>query len=316
MKANKKQNIEYDVIIVGGGPAGLSAALILGRCRRKVVLFDSGKYRNQYATQINGYLTRDGIAPKEFIKLSRLEIAKYQIEIIEEEIENGRKMDKGFEVTDRHGNVYLSKKLLLATGLQDSIPKIIGFDECYGISIFHCPYCDGWEAKDKAIGIYSRTKAGYDQALNLYNWSKDIILFTDSADYLDEKMKNMLYAHKIKVFTQKIERFGNENGSIKYIELIDGRKINRDSVFFSTGFNQRSILAEQLGCSYTKSGIIINDKMQHTNIPGLFVAGDASQDMKLVIVAAAEGAKAAVVIHTELVRERIKSMRKIKTLAK
>ncbi|MDQ3192527.1 MAG: NAD(P)/FAD-dependent oxidoreductase [Bacteroidota bacterium] len=310
MKENKNKSNSYDVIIVGGGPAGLNAALILGRCRRKVIVFDSGKYRNQYSSQINGYLTRDGISPKEFIKLSRKEISKYQIEIKEEEIKNGSKKDNWFELIDKHGNIYYSKKLLLATGLQDKIPDIKGFIDCYGISIFHCPYCDGYEVKDKAIGIYSQNKTGFDLALNIYNWSTNIILFTDGSDYINDKMKRILQEHKIKVYKQKIEQITHKNGQVKYIELNDGTKLERQAVFFSHGYNQRSILGEQLGCNYTKTGIIVNDKMQHTNIPGLFVAGDASLDMKFIVVAASEGAKAAVVINKEFIKERIREMKK------
>ena len=304
-----KSNI-YDVIIIGGGPAGLSAALILGRSRRKVILFDSRKYRNQYAQRINGFLTRDGIHPKDFITLSRQELLKYEIEIKEEEIENGSYNNEYFEVTGKDNNTYRSKKLLLATGLRDIIPKIKGFDDCYGISIFHCPYCDGWEIKDKEIGIYGRKKAGYELALSLYNWSTDIVLFTDGENYLTEKQVKILKNHSIKVITEKIDCIAHEKGFIKYLKLADGKKIKRDALFFSNGFTQQSILGKKLGCNYSKKGVIINDKLQHTNIPGLFVAGDAAQDMKLVVVAAAEGAKAAIVINTELKKERVKRLAK------
>ena len=304
-----KSNI-YDVIIIGGGPAGLSAALILGRSRRKVILFDSRKYRNQYAQRINGYLTRDGIHPKDFITLGRQELLKYEIEIKEEEIENGFFKNEYFEVIGRDNNTYRSKKLLLATGLRDIIPKIKGFDDCYGISIFHCPYCDGWEIKDKEVGIYSRSKAGYELALSLYNWSKDIVLFTDGEHYLTEKKIKILKKHSIKVYTEKIDHIVHEKGFLKYLKLEDGKKIKRDTLFFNNGYTQQSVLGKKLGCNYSKKGVIINDKLQHTNIPGLFVAGDAAQDMKLVVVAAAEGAKAAIVINTELKKERVKRLTK------
>lgn len=307
----KTNNSFYEVIIIGGGPAGLNAAIILGRCRRKVVLFDSGRYRNQLAKGIHGFLTQDGVPPMEFIMLCRQELVKYQVEIKEEEIDNGSRKNGFFEVVDRHNNKYYSKKLLLATGLCDNIPAIKGFIDCYGKSIFHCPYCDGWEVKNKSIGIYSRTKAACELALTLYNWSKNIVLFTDNRELSDRKMQ-ILSRHNITVYSQKVEQAIHEKGQLKYIELEGGKKVKCDAVFFSNGFEQRSILGEKLGCNYTKKGVIINDKVQHTNISGLFVAGDAAQDMQFVVVAAAEGAKAAVAINKELIKERIKrSMKEV-----
>ena len=306
----KTKNNFYEVIIIGGGPAGLNAAMILGRCRRKVLLFDSGKYRNQFASGIHGFLTRDNIPPGKFLKLCRQELVKYNVEIIGEEIDNGFCKDDYFEVVDRHGAIYRSQKLLLATGLRDNVPEIEGFADCYGKSIFHCPYCDGWEVRDKSIGIYSRTKAGYELALTLYHWSKDIMLFTDNTNYMTEKQMQVLKTHHITVYTEILEQVIHKEGQLKYMELKGGKKVKCNAVFFSNGFDQRSILGEKLGCKYTPKGVIENDRLQHTNVPGLFVAGDAAQDMQFVVVAAAEGAKAAVAINKELIDQRIKHLEK------
>jgi thioredoxin reductase len=297
----------YEVIIIGGGPAGLSAAMILGRCRRKVLLFDSGKYRNQKSQALHGFITRDGINPMDFLKITRQELQKYNIQIIEDEIDVGEKTDDGFFVTDRNGKIYHSKKLLLATGLRDNLPKIEGLEDCYGKSIFHCPYCDGWEIRDTKIAVLSNRKAGYDLSLIIKDcWSDDVHLITDGGDYLTEEHLENLEDLNIRVIQKKVGKIIHENGNLKALKLSDGSQISMNYLFFSNGFDQRSVLGEQFGCRYDSKGIIITDKLEHSNVEGLFVAGDATKDMKLIVVAAAEGAKAAVVINNELMKEAVK----------
>jgi thioredoxin reductase len=296
----------YEVIIIGGGPAGLNAAIILGRCRRKILVFDSGKYRNRVARGVHGFLTRDGIPPLEFHRLAKLELNYYNIPIVEDEIEEGYPTDYGFEVIDKHGNKYECKKLLLATGLRDNLPDIPGVEECYGTSVHHCPYCDGWENQDKKIAVYSKTLAGYELALNMFNWSQKITVLTDGANYLKEKHTKVLDKHKIRYITTPIKQLIHEKKYLKNIEFRDGSSYECEAFFFSNGFDQRSKLGVMLGCKYTTKGVIVNDKYQHTSIKNLFVAGDAAQDMQFVVVAAAEGAKAAVTINKELTKERVK----------
>lgn len=299
---------KFEVIIIGGGPAGLSAALVLGRCRRKILVFDSGNYRNNRAKEIHGYLTRDGIPPHEFLEKAREELKKYNVRIIHDEIEEGHATTNGFALLDRHGHRYECKKLLLATGLRDNLPETEGVPECYGISVFHCPYCDGWENRDKKISIYGTSIGGFELAITLFTWSEDITLLTNGADYLLDKHLAALEKHKINVYHEPIKRLVHNNGLLESVELEGGAMVKSDAMFFSNGFDQRSKLGLMLGCNYTSKGVIINDKYQHTNINNLFVAGDASQDMQFVIVAAAEGAKAGVTINKELTRERMKKM--------
>ena len=150
-----------DCIIVGGGPAGLNAAVVLGRCRRKVVVFDSATYRNQYSHGMHNYLTRDDILPSDFLQLALKEVHKYGAKVINNKVTSARKNEEGhFDVKDDKGNIYRSKKLLIATGLWDNVPDIPGFKELYGKSVHHCPYCDGWEVRDKELGVYAKNKNG------------------------------------------------------------------------------------------------------------------------------------------------------------
>jgi len=158
----------YDVIIVGGGPAGLNAAVVLGRCRRNVLLFDKDTQRNLSSSGLRNYLTRDHIRPRDFLKLAYKEIAKYGVIARRGQILHAEKMQTGlFLVKDNKGDGYYSRKLLIATGLRDNVPVIKGIDKFFGKSIFHCPYCDGWEVKDKLVGVYAKHKNGFELAISL-----------------------------------------------------------------------------------------------------------------------------------------------------
>jgi thioredoxin reductase len=294
----------FDCIIVGGGPAGLNAAVVLGRCRRKVIIFDTGMQRNRKSHGMHNYLTRDDVLPKEFIKLSHNELKKYGVRFKPGKIINARKNQDGyFEVYDEEGNIYYSRKLLVATGLTDNIPEIKGIKEMYGKSVFHCPYCDGWEVRDKKIGVYARNKEGWELALALKTWSKDIIYFTDGKYKLKPDQKEQLDANQIPVIVQPIEAFKGPSGKLEKILLKNGEVIERDAVFFVNGYTQQCNLAEAFGCNMTKKGVVITNRYQQTNIAGLYVAGDASRDMHFLVVAAAEGAKAGVTINKELQKE-------------
>lgn len=294
----------YDVIIIGGGPAGLNAAVVLGRCRRKVLLFDNGKQRNRFSHGMHNYLTRDDIEPKKFLEISKKETKKYGVMIKHIAIKKAHKKNKShFTVTDANRKIYHSKKLILATGLIDKLPDVPGAKNIYGKSMFHCPYCDGWEVKDKKIAVYSQTKGGVELALTLTRWSKEIILFTDGKKFLRQKDKDILKRKNIKIIFSKIALFENRKGKLKSLVLSNGEKYFADALFFSNGYQVQCDLVESLGCNVGKNSLALTNKSQQTNIKGLYVAGDASKDMHFVVVAAAEGAKAAVYINKELMGE-------------
>jgi thioredoxin reductase len=293
----------YDVIIIGGGPAGLNAAMLLGRSRRKVVVFDSGEPRNRWSQSMNGFLSSDGMNPRDFIQKGRAELAKYAVELVDVVVESATYTKGEFVVNDVDGNVYRSRKLLLATGLKDKLPELEGAKELYGKSMHHCPYCDGWESRDKAIAVYGPERKGIGQALAMKNWSDDITLYTDGTDSLRRDDLELLERNGVKVQKEKIMRLEGENGMLQHIVLSNGEKRPQQALFFSLGAKQQSDLGKQLGCEFTNKGVIKTRRLQHSNIPGLFVAGDAARDMQMVIVAAAEGAKAGVAINMELQQE-------------
>ncbi|MBD0277819.1 MAG: NAD(P)/FAD-dependent oxidoreductase [Flavisolibacter sp.] len=293
-----------DCIIVGGGPAGLNAAVVLGRCRRKVLLFDTAQYRNRYSHGMHNYLTRDDILPMEFIKICHQEIKKYGIGYIPKKVVRARKNDEGvFVVRDEEGTVYYAKKLLIATGLSDTLPEVEGFSEMYGKSIHHCPYCDGWEVRDKKLGVYARNKEGWELALNLKAWSEDVTLFTDGKNKVKPFQKELLDANNIEVIKWSIARLKGTDGKLEAIIFKNGEERLCEALFFVNGYTQQCDIAETFDCEISNKGVVMTNRFQQTQTPGLFIAGDADKDMHFVVVAAAEGAKAGVVINKELQKE-------------
>ncbi len=294
----------FDVIIIGGGPAGLNAAVVLGRCNRKVLLFDYGKQRNRYSHGMHNFLTRDDISPAEFLKISLNELKKYSVKKLHAEIIHAKKnSEEIFVVKDYKSNIYYSKKLILATGLADILPGIKGAKQLYGTSMFHCPYCDGWENNNKITGVYSQSKSGIDLALTLTSWSKKITLYTDGKKYVNKKDAELLVKKNIAFINNPIASFESTDGQIKNIVFKNGKKSACEAIFFSNGYDVQCHLVESLGCKTNKKKIAVTNKLQQTNVPGLYVAGDISKDIHFVVVAAAEGAKAAVYINKELNEE-------------
>ena len=294
----------YDCIIVGGGPAGLNAGVVLGRCQRKVLLFDTAEYRNRYSHGMHNYLTRDDIKPAAFIEMSRKEIDKYGVTLINQKVIKARKNEDGvFVVKDDQGQVYYSRKLLIATGLKDPLPEVEGFEEMYGNSVFHCPYCDGWEVRNKRLGVYAKNKNGFDLAIGLLAWSNQVAIFTDGVNKFKKHEREELAANGVETNHLPVLKLQGTNGMIEKIIFRNGTDYSLDALFFVNGFFQQCDLAETFDCEMSKHGKVLTNHFQQTRTPGLYVAGDADKDMHFVVIAAAEGAKAGVIINKELQKE-------------
>jgi thioredoxin reductase len=296
-----------DVVVIGAGPAGLSAALILGRCRRSVLVFDSGKPRNRPSHALHGYLTRDGVSPQTFLEMARAELVQYQtVQVRDDEVVDAECRDSEFRVSIADGTEFSSRKLLLATGVVDNLPPIEGFREMYGTSVFHCPYCDGWEMRDQPLAIYGRGHRGLGLALELTVWSHDLVLCTDGAAEIDDAERERLARNGISIREECITRLEGAGGVLSRIVFDDGPPLARRALFFSTGQYQRSDLLGRLGCQFNEKGTVRTGPYETTHLPGLFVAGDASRAVQWVVVAAAEGAEAAFAINTDLLKEELR----------
>jgi thioredoxin reductase len=298
-------DVMYDVVIVGAGPAGLSAALILGRSRRHVLMCDSGRPRNAASHALHGYLTRDGVTPSEFRRLAREELRAYDcVEIRDVEVASAEcRSDGRFHVTLAAGDTIACRKLLIATGVLDNVPEIPGMRELYGRSVFHCPYCDGWDVRDRPLAIYGRGQRGHGLALELTGWSRDLVLCTDGPSELDAEHRARLARNGIGLREERVARLEGRDGRLDRIVFESGEPLPREAVFFTTGQYQHSQLAVALGCQFNDKGTVRTGKYESTHLPGLYVAGDASRAVQWVIVAAAEGAEAAFAINTDLLKE-------------
>lgn len=293
----------YDVIIVGAGPAGLNAALVLGRCRRRVLVCDSGRPRNAASPALHGFLSRDGVPPHELLRLGRAELRAYpSVEWRHDEVSEANCAPHGFEVVVRGGERFRGRKLLLATGVVDELPPVEGADTFYGRGVFHCPYCDGWEVRDQPLAVYGRGHESLQTARVLLCWSRDVVLCTDGPSGLSAEDCAFLERHRIRLYDERIERL--EGGAtLERLVLAGGRVLERRALFFETARRQHSDLAPRLGCDLTPKAQVRTNKLQLSNVDGVYVAGDAGWDVQLVIVAAADGARAAFAINTALLEE-------------
>lgn len=289
----------YDVIIVGGGPAGLSAATILGRCRLTVLVCDDGNYRNETSRAVNGFLTRDGMHPAELRRIARDQALRYGVDYRVVRVKDAVLGADGFTVTLEGGEQLLCRRLLLATGVIDSVPDVPGMREFFGGGVYHCPYCDGWEVRDQPLAAYGTGKNIAGLALSLLTWSADVVAVTGGSR-LAVTEAAALRAAGIPVRTEPVERVEGSHGGLERIVFAGGVELPCKALFVSTPQRQRCDLASRLGCRFTHKGAVRTRSQEGTNVPGLFVAGDASKDVQLAIVAAAEGAKAAVAIHRSL----------------
>jgi thioredoxin reductase len=294
--------ITCDVLIVGGGPAGLSAALVLGRARRCVVVCDAGQPRNWAARAIHGYLTRDGVAPAAFRRTALRELQAYDVRLMRARVAQVSRNAEAFRARLDSGARITTRKVILATGVSDKLPNIRGLRALYGRGVHHCPYCDAWELRDRPLAALGTPRAAIGLALALRGWSPEVWVCTNGSP-LSPAQRRRLDRMKIRWREELIAGMVGARGRLTQVVFRAGDPLRCAGLFFNTGQVQRSGLPRRLGCRFDDKGGVRIDARGRTNIPGLYLAGDASREVQFAITAAADGARAAVAVNAEMQRE-------------
>jgi thioredoxin reductase len=293
-----------DVGIIGGGPAGLNAALVLGRARKNVVVIDEGRPRNRVTHESHGFLTRDGIKPSEFRRIAKEQINAYpSVHFVEDAAVTITGVDGDFHITTAQGMTYRSKKLLFAVGMKDLPINIKGLIDVYGKSAFVCPYCDGWELRDQPLVLIVKGAKALHLAKTISGWTNQFTICTNGPDEWTDEQRAELVRHKVPVFDSPIQRIVSSDGLVQRVNLEDGTEIPCTGIFFEPKLAAGSDLPKAIGCRVNDAGTVIVDPFGKTNVPGIYSAGDVATDMYQLIKAASMGALAGVGINSELLAE-------------
>lgn len=294
----------FEVIIIGGSYAGLSASMALGRSLRKVLIIDNELPCNRQTPQSQNFLTQDGKTPKEIATVAREQVAKYMtIQFYKGKAISGIKTETGFEITTDKNEKFIGKKLIFATGIKDEMPEIKGFSECWGISVIHCPYCHGYEYRGKNTAIIANGDRAFHLASMIHQLTDRLTIFTSGkANFSDEQIEK-LNQRNIKIIEKAIVEIAQQSGKIQHLILTDEEKIPFDVAYAAIPFVQHSDIPESLDCELTETGHLKIDPFHKTNIANIFACGDNSNMMRSVAQAVYGGNVAGAMVNAELVKE-------------
>ena len=297
-------NNNFEVIIIGGSYAGLSAAMSLGRALRNVLIIDNGNPRNKQTPHSHNFLTQDGNTPNQISTLAKEQVSQYKtIKFYDGLAVTGTKTGKRFEIKTQEGDLFNSKKLIIATGMRDIMPDIKGCAECWGISVIHCPYCHGYEIKNEKTGILGNGDYGFEFSWLINNWTKDLTLYTNGKSTLTNEQADKLRGHDIPIVEKEIDGFEHLKGQIQNIVFNDNSKISIKAMYARPMLIQHSEIAAQLGCELTEQGLIKVDTSQKTTINGVLACGDNSNSSKDIALAVAAGTVAGGTVNKEIILE-------------
>ncbi|MGY2007752.1 NAD(P)/FAD-dependent oxidoreductase [Nocardia gipuzkoensis] len=295
----------YDVVIVGGGAAGLSGALVLARARRRVAVVGGGAPRNAPAEHMHGFLSRDGMSPAELLAHGAAEAAGYGAELIDDVVIDAEPTGESDYTLRLGGGATLrARRVLVATGLRDELPRLPGVRERWGRDVLHCPYCHGYEVRDQPIGVLGGLEPGararaVHLALLLPQWSDDVIFFPNTMPLSDGDRAH-LHARGVRVLDGEVAGFAVDD-RLRGVELADGRAVPRTAMFVAPTFRANDAVLVALGCAFDDSGWVVTDATGRTSLPGVWAAGNVSNPAAQVISAAGAGSTAAIAINGDLV---------------
>lgn len=295
----------YDVIIVGGSYAGLSAAMTLGRSVRDTMIIDNGKSCNRFTPHSHNFLTHDGSPPAAIRQTARAQVAAYPTVSFEDDtvvrVENA---DGGFSVETSKNARFNAKKILFATGLVDEVHPVPGLSECWGKSALHCPYCHGYEVRHQPTGIIANGELAVEFTSLIRNWTNKLYLFTNGQATLTSSERESVSNHVVQIIESPLLNIEHENGMMRRVHFENGSSLSLNAIYLRAPFRQQSDQAEKLGCTLTKNGLIEVDAVQRTTVPGVYAAGDNSSMMRAVAIAVSSGMMAGAMINKELIQDK------------
>lgn len=299
-------NDAFDAAIIGGGPAGLSAALALGRATCRVLVLADGPPRNAPAEAAHNVFTRDGTPPAELLRIGLAQLEPYDVTVRREWVRDVARHDDTFALTLTGGATFRARGLVLACGVRDVLPHKPGFQELWGRGVYHCPYCHGWEVAGQPLGVYGKGEIALHLARLLRGWTSDLVLFTDGPAELGDEERARIVANGIVIREEPVARLTGD-GPLTGVVLEGGETVPRTGLFIKPKLELRSDLPHRLGCQLNEQGRVEADKLGRTNVPGVYVAGDAGPNAESVIVAAATGAMAGAALNLELLQQEFES---------
>ena len=293
---------EFEIIIIGGSYAGLSAAMALGRSIRKVLIIDSGLPCNSVTLHSHNFLTQDGETPYSISLKAKDQLMKYPtVSFVSELAIRGKKIDAGFEIETSSGNKYTSKKLIIASGIKDDVSKIEGLEACWGKTIVHCPYCHGYEFREEITGILANSDAAYHYAQLIGNLTNKLKIFTNGKADFTSAQKENIAKHNIEIVEKEIQAFKHSDGNLIGIVFKDASFEELKALYYRPEFNQHCTIPESLGAELNELGYLNIDDDNQTTVKGMYAIGDCSSAMRSVANAVADGNKIGAKLNMEII---------------
>ncbi len=295
-----RENI-FDVMIIGGSYAGLSAAMSLGRSTRRTIVIDSGSPCNKQTPHSHNFLTQDGRTPAEIAATARKQVKAYPtVNFLNDLAIKGRRTGAGFEISTASGQILEGKKLILATGIKDTMPDIKGFQECWGISVIHCPYCHGYEFREQKTAIMTNGERAMHLVSLVLNLTKDLTVLTSGTPDFSSDDLEKLRRHNVQVMSGEVTEILHRNGQISHVVFNDGTRAGFDAVYAGLPFRHHTDIHASLGCALNERGYIQVDNLNQTTVPGIFACGDSTSFLRSVANAVATGNFTGAVVNREL----------------